>query len=114
MRPHSLFTCPWFFQIHLNGLRIAALVTLCATLPALCAAQDNDGFPKKTGVPEPGVQHPMTELTPDAEFSVSGHPDWLGVTGDAVWVASSNVNHVVRLDAKSNKPDIVVTVQTPC
>ena len=41
---------------------------------------------------------------------------WLPiVTDDAVWVAAdSNVNHVVRLDAKTNKPDIVVTVQKPC
>ena len=90
------------------------MVALCVALPALCAAQDNDGFPKKTGSLEPGVQHPMTELTPDAEFPVSGHPDWLGVTDDAVWVASSNVNHVVRLDAKTNKPDIIVTIQKPC
>jgi len=87
---------------------------LGAPLPLLCATQENDGFPKKTGVVEPGVQHPMTELTPDAEFPVSGHPDWLGVTDDAVWVASSNVNHVVRLDATTNKPDIIVTVQKPC
>jgi streptogramin lyase len=38
----------------------------------------------------------------------------MAVTEDAVWVASSNVNHVVRLDAKTNKPDVVITVEKPC
>jgi virginiamycin B lyase len=96
-------------------------VRLCATfalaissvLPvSVSFAQGDAGFPKKTGVP--AVQHPMADLKPDAEFPVAGHPDWMAVTGDAVWVASSNVNHVVRLDAKTNKPDVVITVEKPC
>lgn len=89
---------------------------MIVSVPMYCAGQakDNDGFPAKTGVLERGVQHPMTELRPDAVFAVAGHPDWLGVTDDAVWVASSNVNHVVRLDAKTNKPDIVINVAKPC
>ena len=82
--------------------------------PTICAAQANDGFPKKTGALEPGVQHPMSELTPDAEFPVSGHPDWLAVTDGAVWVTSSNANHVVRLDATTNKPGAIITLQKPC
>ena len=77
-------------------------------------AQSDPGFPKKTGVLEPGIQHAMAELKPDAEFAVSGHPDWMAVTDDAIWVASSNVNHVVRLDAKTNKPDTVISVEKPC
>jgi hypothetical protein len=56
-------------------------------LPALVVAQgqtkpENDGFPKKTGVLEPGIQHPMTDLSPEAEFPVEGHPDWFAITGD--------------------------------
>jgi virginiamycin B lyase len=78
------------------------------------SAQTEPGFPKNTGALEPGVQRPMSELTPDAEFPVSGHPDWLGVTDDGVWVASSNVNHVVRLNVATNKPDIVIDVAKPC
>jgi len=80
----------------------------------ICVAQENDGFPKKTGALEPGVQHPMSELTPDAVFPVSGHPDWLAVTDDSLWVTSSSANHVVRLDAMTNKPDAVITLQKPC
>jgi virginiamycin B lyase len=89
--------------------------TVSATLlPVVAAAQGGDGFPKKTGVLQPGIQRAMTELKPDAEFPVSGHPDWMAVTEDAIWVASSNVNHVVRLDAMTNKPDAVITVPKPC
>lgn len=82
--------------------------------PFLCAAQANDGFPKKTGALEAGAQHPMSELTPDAVFPVSGHPDWMAVTDDAVWVTSSSANHIVRLDATTNKPDAVITLNKPC
>ena len=38
----------------------------------------------------------------------------MAVTKDAVWVASSSVNHVVRLDAKTNQPGTIVTVAKPC
>src|SRR6266702_1925951 len=114
MRNHSSSSILSFPEPRRRCFRALVLVTLSAALPLLCPAQENDGFPKKAGVLEPGAQHPMTELTPDAEFPVSGHPDWLGITDDAVWVASSNVNHVVRLDAATNRPDIIVTIQKPC
>jgi hypothetical protein len=32
----------------------------------------------------------------------------MAVTRDEVWVASSSVNHVVRLDAKTNQPGTIV------
>jgi virginiamycin B lyase len=97
-----------------SGAIILALTTFAFVLPSICTAQANDGFPKKTGVLEAGVQHPMSELTPDAEFPVSGSPDWLAVTSDAVWVTSSSANHVVRLDATTNKPGAIITLQKPC
>ena len=50
----------------------------------------------------------------DATFAGKGRPDWMAVTKDAVWVASSSVNHVVRLDAKTNQPGTIVTVAKPC
>jgi virginiamycin B lyase len=93
---------------------LVPLAMLTIAFPLICHAEANDGFPKKTGVLTPGVQRPMSELTPDAEFPVSGHPDWLAVTEDAVWVTSSNANHVVRLDAATNKPGAVITLQKPC
>jgi virginiamycin B lyase len=99
-----------------NRARIRAVhvMTIALALPMLCAAQASNGFPKKTGVVEPGVQRPMSELTPDAVFSVQGHPDWLAVMDDGVWVTSSSANHVVRLDATTNKTDAIITLEKPC
>lgn len=71
-------------------------------------------YPHKTGVQTPGVQHQMAELVPVATFPVEGRPDWVTVTLGAVWVASSNVNHVVRLDPKTNRPGTIITVAEPC
>jgi len=71
-------------------------------------------LPPKLGVQTAGVRHGMTELTPVATFVVKGAPDWMAVTQNAVWVSSSNVNHVVRLDARTNQPGTVVTVAEPC
>jgi virginiamycin B lyase len=56
----------------------------------------------------------MTDVHPVATFPVEGQPDWMVVTEDAVWVTSSNVNHVVRLDAATNKPDLIVNIDKPC
>ena len=80
----------------------------------LSMAQDDPGFPKKTGVAAPGIQRSMDELSPVVVFAVEGHPDWMAVTDNAVWVSSSNVNHVVRLDATTNKPGVIISVQKPC
>ena len=71
-------------------------------------------FPRKTGVRDPRVAHKIVELVPIATFEVAGHPDWMAVTDDAVWVTSSSANHVVRLDAQTNKPGTIVTVAKPC
>jgi virginiamycin B lyase len=71
-------------------------------------------FPAKTGVQTTGIQQDIATLPPIATFVVKGHPDWLAVTEDAVWVASSNVNHVVRLDSGTNLPGTIITVAEPC
>src|SRR5260370_9782846 len=93
-----------------------ALLTVTGMLMATAIRADcqKAKFPKKTGVSKPGVKHDIAELVPVATFPVEGHPDWMAVTEDAVWVTSSNVNHVVRLDAKTNEPGVVVTVAKPC
>jgi virginiamycin B lyase len=102
-------------EVRLRRVRMCGTAALTVLLLGpVIKAQDEPGFPKKTGVAEPGIQRPMTDLKPTAEFAVEGHPDWMAATEDAVWVSSSNVNHVVRLDAKTNKPDVIVTVQKPC
>ena len=81
----------------------------------LAAARVSDPkLPRKTGMQARGVQHKMAELVPSATFAVKGRPDWMAVTEDAVWVTSSSVNHVVRLDAKTNQSGTIVNVAKPC
>jgi virginiamycin B lyase len=88
---------------------VCVLIGLLMTIRA-----EEPKFPKKTGVQTPGVQHDIAELAPLATFPVAGHPDWMAVTDDGVWVTSSSANHVVRLDAKTNLPGAIVTVPKPC
>jgi streptogramin lyase len=111
MTPTSVFTRPSSSFALRTGLSFALLAV---ALSPLSRAQGNDGFPKKTGVTEPGLQHPMSELAPEVEFPVAGSPDWMAVTDDAIWVTSTRANHVVRLDATTNKPDSVITLEKPC
>ena len=94
---------------------IASLSALGILSAGWAAAQTSErNLPPKTGVQAAGVQHDMTDLTPVATFVVKGAPDWMAVTQNAVWVDSSNVNHVVRLDAKTNRPGTIVNVAEPC
>jgi virginiamycin B lyase len=93
------------------GSSLGVFFVLATVLAAQTAGPK---YPAKTGVQQPQVEHAMAELKPIATFAVEGHPDWMAVTPTGVWVASSNVNHVVRLDAKTNLPAQVITVAQPC
>ena len=62
----------------------------------------------------PAVQLPLTEIHPAAIFAVEGAPDWMAVTETGVWVTSEPANHVVYLDARTNKTGAVATVAKPC
>lgn len=70
--------------------------------------------PARPGVATPGVRRSMADLHPQAIFAVEGQPDWMVVTEDAVWVTSSNVNHVVRLDPATNQVRTIVSIKKPC
>jgi len=94
---------------------VALLLCCVCGMAGSCQGQAEDAkFPKKTGAQIPGVAHKIAELVPTATFAVAGHPDWMAVTEDGVWVTSSSANHVVRLDAKTNQPGTIVTVAKPC
>ncbi len=80
----------------------------------LLGAEQAARKPAATGVATPGVQRPMASITPTAVFTVDGTPDWMAVTEDSVWVASSPKNAVVQLDAKTNKVGRSATVGKPC
>jgi virginiamycin B lyase len=88
------------------------IVVLTVAVGAIHTQQTT--FPKKTGVQKPGVQHDIQELAPLATIPVQGDPDWMALTDDGVWIVSSSMNRVVRLDAATNQPDAIVTVAKPC
>jgi virginiamycin B lyase len=55
----------------------------------------------RPGVKE--VQTPIASLKIAAKFKVGRHPDWLLISGDAVWFATSKPNTLQRIDALTNK-----------
>jgi virginiamycin B lyase len=56
----------------------------------------------------------MADLKVEATFVLGGDPDWMAVAEDAVWVTTSSLNRVTRLDAATNTAGISITVQNPC
>jgi virginiamycin B lyase len=57
------------------------------------------------------VQRPMEELTPLAIFKLGKTADWVAITGDAVWVASTGPFAANRIDPKTNTK--VASVELP-
>src|ERR1700735_4761232 len=81
------------------------LIAVCETVQA----QNSSAGSK---VPKPGVkevQVPFSSLRPSATIKVGGTADWVLVTDDAVWVASTRPYAVLRIDPATNK--IVATVK---
>jgi YVTN family beta-propeller protein len=65
-------------------------------------------------VPKPGikeVQVPFASLKPSATIKIGGTADWVLITDDAVWVASTKPYAVLRIDPTTNR--IVATVRVP-
>lgn len=96
-----------------NRIWIRHVPLFIGLLPLFLLSQESV-TPKKTGVPTPGVLHPMQDLPHSATFVVKGDPDWLAVTADAVWVTSDDVDHVIKLDPKTNRPGTIITVHKSC
>jgi virginiamycin B lyase len=71
------------------------LVATCATV-----AQTSDSGPKP-GVKD--VQVPFASLKPSVTLKVGGTADWVLVTGDALWVATTKPYAVLRIDPVSNR-----------
>ena len=55
------------------------------------------------------VQVPFASIKPTATIKVGGTADWVLVTDNAVWVASTKPNAVLRIDPATNS--IVATVK---
>ncbi len=65
-------------------------------------------------VPKPGikeVQVPFSSLRTSATIKVGGTADWVLVTDDAVWVASTKPYAVLRIDPSTNK--ILAMIKVP-
>ena len=78
-------------------------------LTILLLTASRQGQAEHPDPPRPGVSNARRAsdrwrtCIAQATFAVEGEPDWMVVTEDAVWVTSSNVNHVVRLDPATNQ-----------
>jgi len=56
----------------------------------------------------------MSRLQPQSTFTVKGHPDWMAVAPDSVWVTSSADNLVSQLKAADNQLGVTISVNKPC
>ncbi len=81
----------------------AIMFTFAITSAACAAARDAD-------VTEPTLR-PMSELVPTAVIHVGKTADWVAITADAVWVASTGPYAVHRIDPKTN--ELLATVTLP-
>ena len=77
--------------VHTSGMRyfrfsVLAVALACASAPGMAASQ-----------------RPIAELKPAATFKLGKTADWVAVTADAVWVASSGPFAVNRIDPETNR-----------
>ncbi len=106
----------------------AGILLGLAAAPSAATAQIPSASPTpSTGTPAPrpprivrpgvsiaGVSRKLDDLHKEAVFPVEGSPDWSVVTATSVWVTSARANHVVQLDATTNKPGLIAEIQKPC
>jgi virginiamycin B lyase len=95
----------------------AGVVVLCAVVGlagGVIGGQTSAPGLEATGVRDPAVQRLMAAVRPEVTFRVGGDPDWMVVTGDAVWVTVDKQNAVVRLNARTNRVEGAVSVAKPC
>lgn len=91
------------------------LCPLFAQEPTAAPKKPRPPRPPRPGVKTPGVQRPMTNIKPIAEFPVPGVPDWQVVTEDAIWVSNGAKNTLHRLDPKTNVVLAAIEVgKRPC
>ena len=97
--------------------RIVFLLIGAAALASVEAQQAPPGAAPAPQPPKPGVpavQHPMARIVPDAEYAITGSPDWLAMGEDQVWTNSRSMDIVSRMDPNTNDTVAVVPVKNPC
>jgi len=86
-------------------LLLLLLIAVCETVQAQNSSAGSDV--SKQGVKE--VQVPFASIRPSATIKIGGTADWVLVTDNAIWVASTKPYAVLRIDPATNK--IVATVK---
>ncbi len=94
----------------------AKALLLVMTLTAAQARAQNS--PSEAKVARSGVkefQVPFASLQPEAIFKIGEVADWVQITDDAVWVASSKPASVHRIDPRTNREVAIVPIPSdPC
>ena len=78
------------------------------------AAPAHPAEPVRKGVQTPGISRSMSDIQKQAEFKITGSPDWSVVTKDSVWVTTGRADHVVQMVEATNKVGFIVDVARPC
>jgi virginiamycin B lyase len=81
--------------MHVFGSPVLVVALACVVLPPCLAA----------------AQRPIADLKPLATFKLGKTADWVAVTADAVWVASTGPFAVNRIDPNSNT--LIASVELP-
>jgi virginiamycin B lyase len=93
--------------------RRAVPLLLLAAVLAAASAWAVEPPPGKPGIP--AVQVPFADLKPEAVFRIGKVADWVAITPDSVWVASSDPTSVQRVDPRTNRlVDKVALPGDPC
>jgi virginiamycin B lyase len=92
----------------LNAPQFVISLLAVLTIPLM------QGSGTERSVPKPGikeVQVSYTSIRPSVTIKIGGTADWVLVTENAVWVASTKPNDIVRIDPATNK--ILARVRIP-
>jgi DNA-binding beta-propeller fold protein YncE len=81
-------------------IALVLIILAASSLDTLAQATISEWKLSKPGVKE--VQRPFDSLKPSATIKVGGTADWVLVTDDAVWVASTKPHAVIRIDPTTN------------
>jgi virginiamycin B lyase len=93
----------------LNSRKFLVFLLASTTVAgAASSATETSNVPKE-GVKE--VQVPYSSIKPTATIKIGGTADWVLVTENAVWIASTKPYAVLRIDSATNK--IVTSVRIP-
>jgi virginiamycin B lyase len=88
---------------------VLVLVVLASAFGTVVAQSATESNLPKPGVKD--VQVPFASLKPSATIKIGGTADWVLVTNEAVWVASTKPYAVQRIDPSTNR--IVARVRLP-